>query len=283
MLNYLIREFLALLFVVGMPVYNFRAVLEGVGIGLVDWDGCLTSERGEWHGVLIAETLNRCPSFACYGKTTRDESLAAYLGPGHGIPWDDLILQNLVRPHLARADVADEKVVEKIRQEIWSELPRVAQQFRDGEIYADVRVRPNPGAREFLYACRRDGIPVIVITMTPGCLAEALAVRSRLKSLVDEIHGCEEFTQYPEGKSNPELWLKEATKRGFTPAQTMIVEDGKPGTIGALRAEIHRLVLLKAERLELIRELTKCSIFVALKTGNFFTLLDAKEDDLMQF
>lgn len=220
-----------------------RLAREGVQGVLLDWDGCMTPVSGVWRGLIALECLRRSAAFCAHASVSLEEAIQAYEGPGHGIDWFALFEQNLVRPKLSHLAQVDE-VLRQAMAELRYNVPIVAQEFEQSSFAQSLVITPNPGVKDFLLACKEVGLIRSVVTMTPTPIVKAFAVRSGLSQWIDEFHGCETFSHFPETKADKNLWIEAAERIGLSSSEVSIVEDSKRSLHGAALAAPAVLVSL---------------------------------------
>lgn len=96
------------------------------------------------------------------------------------------------------------------------------------------RLQPTPGAREFVFACRRRGLKTAVATSADRVkLNGALAAVDLPPEEFDAIVTGSDITH---AKPDPEIFLTAAAKIGLAPAQCLVVEDSPHGVAAARAA-----------------------------------------------
>jgi HAD superfamily hydrolase (TIGR01509 family) len=93
------------------------------------------------------------------------------------------------------------------------------------------RLLPTPGAREFVFACRKHGLKTAVATSADRVkLVGALAAIDLPPSDFDVVVTGTDITH---AKPDPEIFLTAAAKLGIAPAQCLVVEDSPHGIVAA--------------------------------------------------
>jgi HAD superfamily hydrolase (TIGR01509 family) len=96
------------------------------------------------------------------------------------------------------------------------------------------KLQPTPGAREFVFACRKAGLKTAVATSADRVkLDGALAAVSLPPQDFDAIVTGSDITH---AKPDPEIFLTASKKLGLLPAQCLVVEDSPHGVIAARAA-----------------------------------------------
>ena len=112
------------------------------------------------------------------------------------------------------------------------------------------KLQPTPGAREFVFACRKVGLKTAVATSADRVkLDGALAAVSLPPAEFDAIVT---GTDIKHPKPNPEIFLTAAKKLKLKPAQCLVVEDSPHGIVAARAAGCPCLALattFKAKKL----------------------------------
>ncbi len=96
------------------------------------------------------------------------------------------------------------------------------------------KLQPTPGAREFVFACRKRGLKTAVATSADRVkLDGALAAIDLPPNYFDAIVTGTDITH---AKPDPEIFLTASAKLGLAPAQCLVVEDSPHGIIAARKA-----------------------------------------------
>jgi HAD superfamily hydrolase (TIGR01509 family) len=111
-----------------------------------------------------------------------------------------------------------DEIVEKLTD-------RVLEQIR-------VAVPWRPGARELLLALRDAGVPMALVTMSVGRMAEHVAAAVGFPAFDAIVSG----DQVSEGKPDPECYLRAAELLGVDPRQGVAIEDSEYGVAAAVAA-----------------------------------------------
>ena len=230
-------------------------MLSGVRGALVDLDGCLTSSKGPWHGLTIANTLNRLSLFTKQlGRNlSPEEAQEGYNGLGHGVDYFEVIQKNVIERY-APANAKE-----------------IGQNFRDGLsdtidfLYRqeDLEVYANPAAREFLEGLARANMPVLVVTMTPTLLAETILRKAGLRHLLQGVIGCE---LQPGWKQ----WAAIASaSMGLKPSEVVVVEDTARWVNDAQHMGISSFVLLRKSMVKDLDITGDTRFWISLSDGDF--------------
>jgi HAD superfamily hydrolase (TIGR01509 family) len=89
-----------------------------------------------------------------------------------------------------------------------------------------------PGARELLSACRAEGVPCALVTMSWRSVAQAVVDAAPDDSFAVVVTG----DAVTRGKPDPEPYLTAAAMLGVEPARCVAIEDSPTGTAAALAA-----------------------------------------------
>lgn len=120
------------------------------------------------------------------------------------------------------------------------------------EDYYSRRIDLKPGARQFVEALNRQGIPVGIGTSNSRELALMVLRRHGLDLLVTEIvTSCE----VPKGKPAPDVFLKVAQLLGVAPENCLVFEDTQAGVQAALAAGMQVIAVRDAHSDEWAHEI----------------------------
>lgn len=147
--------------------------------------------------------------------------------------WDRLLIDFLARHGFETPDYVLQKVVHMtitqssayVQQEF--ELSMTPEEIRDewmDMVYSSYahKVRPKPGAKEFLVQLRQRGIQVALATACTRELCEACLHSNGMLELMDSITYADEVGK---GKGSPDVYWECLRRLGRMPEETVLFED----------------------------------------------------------
>lgn len=147
----------------------------------------------------------------------------------HGGSWTDADAHSIVGFGLRRAArvLQDHGVAMEIDDIVHEVMGRVVEGLRAGGLPW------RPGARELLGACRAEGVPTAMVTMSWRPLADA-AVEGMASVVPDPFDLIVTGDEVPASKPDPAPYLLAASKLGVEPAGCIAIEDSPTGVASAL-------------------------------------------------
>ncbi len=94
-------------------------------------------------------------------------------------------------------------------------------------------IPPMPGAQDLIKLLKKNGIPIGVASSAEPQYIELVLTGLQLKPLFNAITASVEVLH---GKPAPDIFLKAAKKLGMEPANCIVIEDARSGTLAAKAA-----------------------------------------------
>lgn len=160
-------------------------------------------------------------------------------------------------------DLTDSAVVLRERGNVSLEPAEIVERLLDGVIARLGTTLPwRPGARELLDSCRREEIPLALVTMSWRRFTDAV-VGALPGGCFDVVVAGDEIER---GKPFPDPYLAAASALGVDPVNCVAIEDSPTGVAAALAAGCatlgvpHVATLQPAERLTIVDSLCEVTV-----------------------
>lgn len=136
------------------------------------------------------------------------------------------------------AGVADDKMFQEIFEENgikeYPPLDKIV--FQKWDIMATIaygRITPIPHAIELIYKLKRDNFKLAIASASTTLFINKVLNELEIKDNFDAIVSAQEVEH---GKPAPDIFLLAASRLGVSPEDSVVIEDGRSGMIGAKEA-----------------------------------------------